>query len=78
MHKLSILEYPSGKFGFVGSVPPQLAVETDDPSLIEVGARCGIGIAKRIAANRSKYFRARTWETKEAAQAEAEALGFTL
>lgn len=76
MYALSIIQYPSGRWGFVGSVPPELAVETNDGSLVEVGALCGIGIAKRIAERRGKYFRARVWETREAAEAEAQKHGY--
>ena len=75
MNALSIIQYPSGRYGFVGSVPAVLAVETDDPSLIEVGARCGLGIAARIAARRGKFIRTRTWDSREAAQEAAAGAG---
>lgn len=78
MYALSIIQYPSGRFGFVGSVPPQLAVETNDPTLIEVGARCGIGIAAKIAERRGKYFRSRSWESREAAETEAARFGYVV
>src|SRR5256885_7009828 len=78
MNALSVIRYPTGRFGFVGSVPAVLAVETDDPSLIEVGARCGLGLAQRIAARRGKFIRSRAWDTREAALAEAARQGFSV
>jgi hypothetical protein len=78
MYSLSILECPNGRYMFVGSVPPQLAVETNDPSLIEVGARCGLGLAHKIAERRGKYIRTRTWDSLADAAAEAARLGYEI
>jgi len=78
MHKLSILETPTGRYMFVGSVPAQLAVDTDLPELIEVGARCGVGIASKIAANRGGYFRTRIFETREEAIDYAADFGYSV
>jgi len=78
MNALSVIQYPSGRYGFVGSVPAVLAVETDDPSLIEVGARCGLDLAKRIGARRGKFIRGRAWDSRQEALAEAARHGFAV
>jgi hypothetical protein len=78
MNALSVIQYPSGRFGFVGSVPAVLSIETDDRSLIEVGARCGLGLAQRIAARRGKFIWARAWDSRQEALAEAARHGFSV
>lgn len=61
------IQYPSGRWGFVGKVPAALAYE-GDADLIAVALQAGPGIAARIAAREGRAFASLSWAT------EAEAL----
>lgn len=73
---LSVIQYPSGKWGFVGSVPGELAYETSNPDYIRLAANVGAGLVRKRAEREGGFFRTRTWETQGAAVAEAERLGY--
>ena len=70
------IQYPSGRWGFVGfAVPAALAYEGDD-DLLAVAKQCGPGFAQRIAARDGRNFRALSWDNEAdalAARAEWEA-----
>jgi hypothetical protein len=76
MYALSVIQFPSGRWGFVGQVPEALAIESSNPELARVAKQCGMTIARAIAKRTSDIIRERVWDTKEAALAEAAALGY--
>jgi len=75
MHALSVIRYPSGRYGFVGRVPAVLAYEGSEEDM-ETAAHYGPGIARRIASRNGREFRALSWATREDALAAAAAHGF--
>ena len=75
MYHLTLIRYPSARWGFVGCVPACLAYETDDVSYLEIARRCGPGLAKQIAEEEGAVFRCLSWDTREAAIAYADAHG---
>lgn len=71
MLPLALIQYPSGRWGFVGKVPAELAFTaldggTPDPEQVKIACAFGPSLAK---------VKARTWATAEEARAEAEAAG---
>jgi len=67
---LTVLQYPSGRWGFAGSVPVELAFEMKDgsaldPDQVRIALSCGPGFAKKM--------RSRSWATREEAEAAAKA-----
>lgn len=73
MNSYHIIQYPSGRFGFVGRVPAALAHEGSAEDL-ETARICGPGLAQKIAARNGRSFATLTWASREAAQAAADAL----
>jgi hypothetical protein len=67
---LSIIEFPSKRWGFVGRVPMDLSYEGSAEDL-EIGRRHGFG----LVSGRVKRL---TWETKDEALAAAKAKGYTV
>lgn len=67
-YQLSIIQYPSGKFGFVGSVPYILAFESSDQSFIESQLR----LPAKYRALKNRVF-----NSEIEAQHVAELLGYT-
>ena len=76
--RLSIIAAPSGRYIFVGSVPPALAFEWEADSDLAAALQSGPGIARRIAERNGRTFKTRAYDTREAAEAEASRLGFAL
>lgn len=78
MHNLplSLIQYPSGKFGFVGRVPAVLAYVWEDESDLQAAAQCGPGIARKIAERNGRTFSTRVWDTEAEAIAARTAAGF--
>lgn len=74
---LHVDHWPSGKFGFVGSIPIELAYEYADGSfpISDKDAKdiqsFGPGLVMK-----SRGIRTRSWQSREAAIAEAERLGY--
>jgi len=73
VNALHVIQYPSGRFGFVGRVPTALAYENLDGSPINerqaaAAAHCGPGFAV-------PKIRKQTWTTREAAIVAAREAG---
>jgi hypothetical protein len=66
-----ITQYPTGSFGFVGSVPRELCYQGSAEDL-ETAWRCGPGLARKIAERNGRSFVTLTWSTREAAQSAAD------
>lgn len=77
MNGLHVIQYPSGRFGFVGKVPQELA-HRGHPDDLEIARICGPGLARKFAARNSRVFESLSWETKEAAIQAAADLGYTV
>jgi hypothetical protein len=60
---LHLIEHKSGRWGFVGKVPTDLAFDCDDSELIRIACHCGPGFAKRAALREGKRFAERTWDS---------------
>lgn len=75
---LHVIQYPSGRFGFVGRVPQALAYRCDDAEILAAAHQCGATIARGIAKNRGIAFETVAFDTREAAIAEAARLGFSV
>lgn len=73
---LVLIKYPVGTYGFAGSVPVELAFDTDRPDLIEMACRCGPGFARKAAERTGNYFNTKSWPTAEAALAQAKQYGY--
>jgi hypothetical protein len=67
---LSIIQYPSKRWGFVGKVPMDLAWE-GSPEDIAIGVRHGFGLVKGRVKSLS-------WQTKEEALAAATEKGYSV
>jgi len=67
---ISVIEYPNGKFGFVGSVPVNLAYRFSGASaldrnyIINAIGRVGPGIAKKLAIKLGVKMEAKSFETR--------------
>ena len=72
---LVLIKNPVGTYHFVGSVPTDLAFDTDRPDLIEMACHCGPGFAKKAAERTGNYFNTKTWPTAQAALAQAKQYG---
>jgi len=78
---LVLQENRNGVWSFVGSVPADLAYETDAPpgeardDLFRAASLCGPGLARDIAARRGFTFKSRTWPTEADALAAAAEIG---
>lgn len=69
---LNVMQYPSGKWGFVGRVPAQLAYTTADENILKEIAQ-----SQSPAMTMKRYgVSKRVWESKASAIADAEAAGF--
>lgn len=75
MSGLHVLHYPSGRYGFVGSVPQVLAHE-GHPEDLETARIAGPGIARQIAKRNGRVFKTLAWDTEAEAIAFAKAKGF--
>lgn len=75
---LCVIQFPSGTWGFVGSVPLCLKWETDDMELIKVAQQSGDGFARAIAKREGKIFKTCTWQSKEDAIEAAQSAGYTV
>lgn len=71
MSRPYLIQFPSGKFGFVGRVPVELAFVYDSVEDVKNAQHSGPGIAGKIAAREGRTFGTRVWETREAALAAA-------
>ena len=78
MHALSVTQCPTGRWLFVGRVPTLLGYENaEDVEMALIICQVGLTMAQKIAAKRGLPIpRNRTWESREAAVAEAAANGF--
>jgi hypothetical protein len=70
---LTVMRYPSGRYGFVGEVPVALAFEAldggpPDPAQVRIAYYCGPGFAKQI--------RKRSWPSQDEAVRTAIRLGY--
>ena len=70
-----VIQFPSGKFGFVGTVPLPLAYECSDPKYAETARRFGERFGKGEAEREGGTFRRRVFETEAEARAAARDLG---
>ena len=67
---ISIIQFPVGTFGFVGSVPVDLAYRItgascfDRAKVREAVTHCGPGIAKKLAARLGVKMEAKAFETR--------------
>jgi hypothetical protein len=78
-YALSIIEYPSGRFGFVGSVPCVLAYSAGDAEILDIIARHGPGLARRIAkASGVAMPESLSWATRSEASEFAASHGCTV
>ena len=68
-----LTQFPSGKFGFTGHIPDELAFEASNPKYIQDAKNHGAGLVSKVAANEGGYLRTRTWKTRKAAQAALDA-----
>ena len=71
----SVIQFPSGKWGFVGRVPAALSFEYESEDDVRNAAACGPGLARRIAERAGRRFGTRVWDTKEEALTSAAAIG---
>jgi hypothetical protein len=62
--KAHVIQFPSGKFGFVGKVPAALAFEYDSEADVAIAIQSGPGIARKIAEREGRMFRVRVWDTE--------------
>ena len=76
MHALTIIEYPSGRFGFVGSVPARLAYEASDPEYLRIAQQCGPGFARRAAEREGGTFKEISFASRADARQAAINLGY--
>jgi hypothetical protein len=74
---LHIIQYPTGRFGFVGLVPAALAFEgsTED---METARKCGPGLARKIAERNGRAFTTLVWDTEDEARKAATDLGYSV
>lgn len=63
--KAHVIQFPSGKFGFVGKVPVDLAFEYDSIEDVKAAQHSGPGIARKIAERNGRIFHTRVWDTAE-------------
>jgi len=66
---LSIIQYPSGRFGFAGKVPLHLAFEYSDMKYVDMARQHGLSLAQSIAKKEGGFITSRAFETREAAEA---------
>jgi len=71
-----IIQFPSGRFGFVGVVPFALKFAADRITPAEVRACMSDTIARQLAEGRGGYLRLLTWATRDEALRYARARGF--
>lgn len=76
MRGLSVIRYPTGKFGFVGRVPAVLAFTSTHEGDIEAARLSGPGIARKIAEREGRTFETRVWNSEADAVASAKEAGF--
>lgn len=69
-----VIQYPSGRWGFVGKVPASLAYEYDSEDDVMTALQIGPGIAARIAAKAGRTFKTRSWSSQDEALAAKAAL----
>ena len=71
---LNVMQYPSGKWGFVGRVPAELAYTTTDENILKeiVQSQSPAMTMKHYGVSK------RVWENKAAAVADAEAAGYAV
>lgn len=75
---LVLIKNPAGTYHFVGSVPTEIAFDTNRPDLIEMACHCGPGFAKKAAERTGDYFKTKSWPTADAALAQAKQYGHTV
>jgi hypothetical protein len=72
---LHIIQYPTGRYGFVGKVPQVLA-HHGHPDDLEIARVCGPGFARKAAERHGRAFETLTWTTEADARAAAAELSF--
>lgn len=75
MKGLHVLQYPSGRYGFVGRVPQVLAFAGSAEDL-ETARICGAGLARKIAERNGRTLTTMVWDTEAEAIAFARSHGF--
>lgn len=71
--KAHCIQFPSGKFGFVGRVPVALRFVYESEEDLKTAQICGEGFARKAAERNGRTFRTRVWDTEaEALQAAAD------
>jgi len=70
-----LIQYPSGRWGFVGRVPQVLAHE-GDADLLDCARLSGPGLARKIAEREGRHFATLAWDTEAEARAAADAAGY--
>jgi hypothetical protein len=73
---LHVEKYPSGKFGFIGSVPMVLAYRMADGSAISDKDAADIRSFGPGLVCKSRGIRPRVWNSREEAITEAQSLGY--
>ena len=76
MNGLHVNQYPSGRWGFVGKVPADLAYVANKAEYVAIAQLSGPGIARKIAAREGGSFETRTWSTQSEAVEAALAAGY--
>jgi hypothetical protein len=61
----SVIQFPSGRWGFVGKVPVALAYPDATPDDVATISLCGPGIAKRIAVTEGRTLKEATFATEQ-------------
>ena len=72
---LVVIQYPTGRFGFAGRVPAELAFIADSPDDVTCAIQCGAGLARKIAARNGRKFETRTFASAADALAAAATIG---
>jgi hypothetical protein len=75
---LSVIQFPVGSWGFVGSVPVELRWVYDDLQDCRDAAAYGERLARLKAHREGRRFATRTWPTQSAAVADAKAAGYVV
>lgn len=72
---LHCIRFPSGRWGFVGSIPTELAFDYESESDLQIALQCGPGFAMKAAARHGRTFRTKTWDSRDAAIEQARQYG---
>jgi len=74
---LCIIRYPTGRYGFVGTVPAVLAYRGSEED-IRNALQVGPGMARNIAKNNGRVFEKLSWASEAETRAAAADAGYTV